>query len=57
MKFAEPSNAPETVEPNRQSGEETGLPGFRTWSSVYIFVTASFIIWVVVLVALYRLYS
>jgi hypothetical protein len=30
----------------------TGLPCFRTWRAVYIFVFVSFVIWVGLLVAL-----
>jgi hypothetical protein len=30
----------------------TGLPWFRTWRAVYIFVFVSFILWVGLLVAL-----
>jgi hypothetical protein len=33
-------------------GEETGLPWFRTWRSVYLFVLASFVLWLVLLYAL-----
>lgn len=38
-----------------QSGvdeEGTGLPGFKTWPAVYLFVMAAFVVWVVLLVAL-----
>ena len=31
---------------------ETGLPGFHTWKSVYIFVLASFAVWVGLLILL-----
>jgi hypothetical protein len=32
--------------------KETGLPWFKTWRGVYIFVLVSFVIWVGLLVAL-----
>jgi len=49
---------PPTVEA-RPAGEEamTGLPGFRTWRSLYIFVLVTFILWVVLLLALTLSYS
>jgi hypothetical protein len=30
----------------------TGLPGFKSWRGVYIFVLVSFVVWVGLLVAL-----
>jgi hypothetical protein len=57
MNFAQSPPPPETGGPNLQSVEETGLPWFRTWPSVYIVVTASFIFWVILLVALYQMFS
>ena len=35
-----------------QPNEDTGLPGFRTWKSVYFFVLASFAVWIALLMAL-----
>ena len=32
--------------------EGTGLPGFKTWPAVYLFVLATFVVWVVLLAAL-----
>jgi hypothetical protein len=32
--------------------EETGLPGFKTWGGVYLFVFATFVLWVVLLTVL-----
>ncbi|HEX3730909.1 MAG TPA: hypothetical protein VHV47_13950 [Opitutaceae bacterium] len=32
--------------------EDTGLPGLRTWGRVYGFVTLTFALWVVLMVAL-----
>jgi hypothetical protein len=34
----------------------TGLPGFKTWPAVYLFVMAAFVVWVVLLVALTTLF-
>jgi len=36
--------------------EGTGLPGFKTWPAVYLFVMAAFVVWVVLLVALTTLF-
>jgi hypothetical protein len=38
--------------PARENEELTGLPGLRSWRSVYLFVFGSFILWVVLLLAL-----
>jgi len=35
---------------------QTSLPLLRSWPSVYIFVTASFIVWVVLLTVLQRMF-
>jgi hypothetical protein len=37
--------------------ETTGLPWFRTWRGVYAFVLVTFILWVVLLLALTLSYS
>jgi hypothetical protein len=37
--------------------ETTGLPGLRTWRQVYVAVTITFVLWVVLLVVLERVYS
>jgi hypothetical protein len=37
--------------------KETGLPGFRSWRAVYLFVLATFVVWVVLLAALTELFS
>ena len=37
--------------------EGTGLPGFKTWPAVYLFVFATFVVWVVLLEALTRAFS
>jgi hypothetical protein len=36
--------------------ESTGLPWPRTWPGVYLFVTGCFVTWVVLLVALERVF-
>ena len=43
--------------PASANDETTGLPRLRTWRSVYLFVLAIFIIWVVLLSALSRVFS
>ena len=37
--------------------EETGLPFFRSWKSVYLFVLGSFVLWIALLVALTKYFS
>jgi hypothetical protein len=37
--------------------EGTGLPGFKTWPAVYLFVIITFVVWVVLLEALMRAFS
>jgi hypothetical protein len=37
--------------------ENTGLASLRTWNSLYIFVVAVFILWVVLLQLLTRIFS
>jgi len=37
--------------------ETTGLPGLRTWRQVYLAVLVIFVLWVVLLAALDRLYA
>jgi hypothetical protein len=34
-----------------------GVPGFRTWKTVYLFVLASFAIWIALLIALTKSFS
>jgi hypothetical protein len=38
-------------------GEDTGLPGLRTWKGVYLVVIINFVLWVTMLVALTDLFS
>jgi hypothetical protein len=37
--------------------DTTGLPGLRTWRSVYTLVLITFAVWVVLLIALTRAFS
>ena len=37
--------------------DDTGLPGLRSWTGVYVVVIVSFILWVTLLVALTDFYS
>ncbi len=37
--------------------EESGLPFFRTWRSVYYLVLASFVLWVALRIALTEIFS
>ena len=44
--------------PEREPNDEsTGLPGLRTWRSVYVFVLALFAVYVVLLIALTRTFQ
>ncbi len=36
---------------------DTGLPGLRSWRGVYLFVTGCFILWVVLLTVLEKVFS
>ena len=47
----------DATEPSARETEETGLPFFRTWKSVYLFVIGSFIFWVALLVALTKIFA
>ena len=48
---------PAATEPSARETEETGLPFFRSWKSVYLFVLGSFIFWVGLLIALTKIFS
>jgi hypothetical protein len=39
------------------SDHETGLPGLRSWRSVYVFVLGIFVLWVGLLTVLTKMYS
>jgi hypothetical protein len=41
-------SAPRNV-PLAEDNETTGLPFFHTWRSVYLFVLATFVLWVLLL--------
>jgi hypothetical protein len=49
-------NIPPAAPPNDQN-ELTGLPGLRTWRSVYFFVFGCFVLSVLLLLALTVIYS
>ena len=48
---------PDATEPSARETEETGLPLFHSWKSVYLFVLATFIFWIALLVALTEIFS
>jgi hypothetical protein len=48
---------PAATEPSARESEETGLPFFRSWKSIYLFVLGSFVFWVALLVALTEMFS
>jgi hypothetical protein len=39
------------------SSESTGLPGLPSWTVVYLLVLASFVLWVILMLALERFFS
>ena len=43
--------------PSETPAETTGVPGLRTWRSVYFFVAGIFVVWVGLLAWLTALYS
>jgi hypothetical protein len=44
------------TEPSARETEDTGLPFFRSWKSVYLFVLGTFIFWVALLVTLTKIF-
>jgi hypothetical protein len=48
---------PSAVESPKHESVETGLPFFRSWKGVYLFVLATFVFWVALLVALTKMVS
>ena len=50
---ADPTHPP--AQPARD--ESTGLPGFRTWRRVYLFVLGCFVLWVVLLAVFSRVFA
>jgi hypothetical protein len=47
---------PEPVENKIRNDEDPGLPGLHSWPAVYLLVLGSFALWIVLLVALTRMY-
>ena len=47
-------NSYKGADPESQS---TGLPGLKSWRTVYLIVTAIFVLWVVLLAALSRAFQ
>jgi hypothetical protein len=45
------------MKPPNHETEGTGLPFFRSWKSVYLFVLATFAVWVALLIALTKAFS
>jgi hypothetical protein len=37
--------------------EDTGLPGLHSWRAVYIFVLATFVVWILLLLGLMRMFQ
>ena len=50
-------NHPSMDEPPAPETERTGLPWFRTWRGVYLFVLGCFVLYVVLLTVLTRAFS
>lgn len=50
-------NAPPARPSSDTQEESTSLPGLRTWRHVYLFVFGSFVLWVLLLLALTVVYS
>ena len=48
-----PPGAPESIVDEKA----TGLPVFKTWPAVYLFVFATFVVWVLLLAALTKIFS
>jgi hypothetical protein len=48
---------PDATEPSAREAEETGLPLFHSWKSVYLFVLATFVFWIALLVALTKAFA
>lgn len=48
---------PATAETSATETNGTGLPFLRSWNAVYLFVLASFVLWVALLIALTRMFS
>jgi hypothetical protein len=48
---------PAATEPSARESEETGLPFFRSWKSVYLLALGSFVLWIALLIALTEFFS
>ena len=48
---------PAAAEISVPESEETGLPFFRSWKGIYLFVLGTFALWVALLIALTKIYS
>jgi hypothetical protein len=48
---------PTEAEISAHKTEGTGLPLFHTWKGVYLFVLASFVLWVALLILLTKMFS
>jgi hypothetical protein len=46
-----------TALPDEPPDDSTGLPWPRTWPGVYLFVMGCFVTWVILLIALERVFS
>ena len=46
-----------TPEPKPSADESPGVPGFRTWGGIYLFVFASFVLVVVLLAIFSRFFA
>ncbi len=58
MKSSAPDDsARQASRPPAGEAGATGLPLFRTWKGVYLFVLATFVLWMALLIVLTKLYS
>jgi hypothetical protein len=48
---------PAATAASARESEATGLPFFHSWKSVYLFVLATFVFWVALLVALTKIFA
>lgn len=48
---------PATAEASAPETNGTGLPLFRSWNTLYLFVLSTFALWVALLIALTRIFS
>jgi hypothetical protein len=50
-------NTGQSDEPSESNNDSTGLAWPRTWKGAYIFVAASLVLWLALLIALTELFS